>query len=71
MAIIVNLQTIAPTKSKECGHTYISQGRKGKPILQVGIDKMILRHVYDKPFMARLPNGSEWHGGILPSKKGG
>jgi hypothetical protein len=38
-------------KSKGFGHAYMTQDMKKEPILQIGSDKMIPRHVYDKPFM--------------------
>jgi hypothetical protein len=36
-----------------------------------GDHQMILGHVYDKPFMVRLPHRSEWKGGFHPDRKGG
>jgi hypothetical protein len=41
-----------------------------EPILQMGSDKMIPRHVYDKPFMVRFPDRSEWKKGFQPDRKG-
>jgi hypothetical protein len=38
-------------KSEGFGHAYMIQDMKKEPILQMGSDKMIPRHVYDKPFM--------------------
>jgi hypothetical protein len=40
-------------------------------ILQMGSDKMITRHVYDKPFTIRFPDTSEWKKGLQPDRKGG
>jgi hypothetical protein len=37
-------------KSEGSGHAYMTQDMKKEPILQMGTDKMIPRHVYDKPF---------------------
>jgi hypothetical protein len=37
----------------------------------MGSDKMILRHVYDKPFMNRFYDRSEWKEGFQPNRKGG
>jgi hypothetical protein len=37
----------------------------------MGSDKMILRHVYDKPLTIRLPERSEWKEGFQPDGKGG
>jgi hypothetical protein len=42
-----------------------------EPILQMGSDKMIPRHVYNKPFTIRLPERSEWKEGFEPDRKGG
>jgi hypothetical protein len=43
---------------------------KKEPILQMGSDKIIPKHVYDKPFMIRLPDRSEWKEGFQPDRKG-
>jgi hypothetical protein len=40
-------------------HAYMTQGIKEEPILQMGTDRMMLRHVCDKPFTVRLPDRSE------------
>jgi hypothetical protein len=32
---------------------------------------MITKHVYDKPFMIRFPDRSEWKEGLHPTKRGG
>jgi hypothetical protein len=56
-------------KSKGDGHIYVSQGMKEEPILQMGADKITLRHVYDKPF--RFPDGSEQDHRFQPNRKGG
>jgi hypothetical protein len=42
-----------------------------EPTLQMGSDKMILRHVYDKPFTLRFPDRSEWKKGFQPDQNGG
>jgi hypothetical protein len=39
-------------KSKGCGLAYMSQGMK-EPVLHMGTDKTIQRHVYDKSFMVK------------------
>jgi hypothetical protein len=44
---------------------------KEEPIIQMGTDKMILRHVCDKPFMIRFSDRSEWKEGFQPNRKGG
>ena len=44
---------------------------KKEPILQMGSDKMILRHVYEKPFTVRFPDRSEWENGFWSNRKGG
>jgi hypothetical protein len=51
-------------KSEGFGHTYMTQDMEKEPILQMGSDKMILRHVYDKPFTIRFPDRSEWKMGF-------
>jgi hypothetical protein len=42
-----------------------------EPILQMGTDKMIPRHVYSEPFTVRFPDRSEWKDGFQPDRKGG
>jgi hypothetical protein len=37
----------------------------------MGSDKMIPRHVYDKPFTIRFPDRSEWKMGFQPDGGGG
>jgi hypothetical protein len=37
----------------------------------MGSDKMIPRHVYDKPFKIRFPDRSKRKEGIQPDRKGG
>jgi hypothetical protein len=44
---------------------------KEEKILQMGTDKMIPRHVYDKPFTVRVPDRSERRDGFQPNRKGG
>jgi hypothetical protein len=39
-----------------------------EPILQMGSDKMIPKHVYEKPFTIRFPNRSEWKKGFQPDR---
>jgi hypothetical protein len=58
-------------KSEGFGHTYMTQDMEKEPILQLGSDKMIPRQVYDKPFMFRLPDRSEWKKGFQTDRKGG
>jgi hypothetical protein len=58
-------------KSEGFGHAYMTRVMKKEPILQMGPDKMILRHVYDKPFTIKLSERSEWKEGIEPDRKGG
>jgi hypothetical protein len=43
---------------------------KKEPILQMGFDKMIPKHVYDKPFSIRFADRSEWKEGFQPDKNG-
>jgi hypothetical protein len=47
-------------KSAGFGHACMTQDMKQEPILQMGSDKMIRRHVYDKPYMIRFPDSSEF-----------
>jgi hypothetical protein len=42
-----------------------------EPILQMESDKMIPRHVYNKPFTIRFPDRSEWKKGFQPDQNGG
>jgi hypothetical protein len=42
------------------GHAYMTHNMKKEPILEMGFDTMKPRHVYDKSFMIRLPERSEW-----------
>jgi hypothetical protein len=58
-------------KSKGFGHAYLTQDMKEEPIQQMGPDKMIPRHVYDKPFMIIFPDRSQWKEGFQPDRKGG
>jgi hypothetical protein len=37
----------------------------------MGSDKIIPRHVYDKPFMIRFLDRSEWKEGFQPDRKRG
>jgi hypothetical protein len=50
-------------ESEGFGHAYMIQDMKKEHILQMGSDKMILKHVYDKPFTIRFPERSEWKEG--------
>jgi hypothetical protein len=38
----------------------MTQDMEKEPIVQMGSDKMIPSHVYDKPFMIRFSDRSEW-----------
>jgi hypothetical protein len=46
-------------KSEGFGHAYMTQGMREKPVLQMGTDKMIPRHVYGKALTIRFPDRSE------------
>jgi hypothetical protein len=48
----------------------MTQDMKKEPILQMGSDKMTKKHVYDKPFTTRFPDGSKWKEGVQPDRKG-
>jgi hypothetical protein len=58
-------------KPESSGHAHKAQGMTEEPILYIGTDRMIPRHVYDKPFTVRLPDRSEWKDGLQPNRKGG
>jgi hypothetical protein len=58
-------------KSEGFGYAYMTQDREKEPILQMGSDKMILRHVDDKTFMVRFPDRSELKKGLQPDRQGG
>jgi hypothetical protein len=47
------------SKSEGFGNAFMTQGKKKEPILQMGTDKVIPRHVYGKPATVRVPNRSE------------
>jgi hypothetical protein len=49
-------------KSEGFGHAYLPQDMTQESILQMGSDKMIPKHLYDKPFTIRFPDRSEWKG---------
>jgi hypothetical protein len=40
-------------------------------VVQMGSDKMIPRHVYDKSFTIRFHHRSEWKEGFQPDRNGG
>jgi hypothetical protein len=42
----------------------MTQDMEKEPILQLGSDKMILKHAYDKPFMIRFPDRIEMEEGV-------
>jgi hypothetical protein len=41
-------------KSEGFEHACMTQGMKKEPILQMGTDRMIPRHAYDKPFIVKF-----------------
>jgi hypothetical protein len=47
-------------KSEGFGQAYMTQGMKKEPILEMGNDRTILRHVYGKPCTVRYSNRSDW-----------
>jgi hypothetical protein len=57
--------------SEGFGQAYMTQGMTEEPILQMGTNKLILRHVYDKPFTVRFPDRREWKDRFQPDRKGG
>jgi hypothetical protein len=58
-------------KSESSGHAYMTQDMIKEPILQIGSDKMIPKHVYDKPFKIRFPDRSDWKEGFQPDRTEG
>jgi hypothetical protein len=54
-------------ESEGFGHAYMIQNMKKEPILQMGSDKMIPKHVYDKPFTIEV-NGKR---GFKSIERGG
>jgi hypothetical protein len=54
----VFIDSTAVIKSEGFEHAYMIQVMKA-PILQMGIDRTIPRHVCDKPFTVRFPDRSE------------
>jgi hypothetical protein len=48
----------------------MTQGMTEEPILQMGTDKLIPRHVYDKPFTVRFPEKRERKDRFQPDRKG-
>jgi hypothetical protein len=57
-------------KSEGSGYAYMTQGLNKEPILQMETDRMILRHVHDKPFTVRFPDRSERKDGFQLDRKG-
>jgi hypothetical protein len=49
----------------------MTQDMEKKHILQMGSDKMIPRHICDKPFMIRFSDRSECKKGSQPNRKWG
>jgi hypothetical protein len=58
-------------KSDGFRHAYMARDMEKEPILLMGSDKMIPKHVYDKPFTIRFPDRSEWREGFQPDRNGG
>jgi hypothetical protein len=52
------------------GHADKIRDMMKEPILQMGADKIIPMHTFNKSFTAWLPDRSEWGKGMLPLKKG-
>ena len=51
--------------------TLKSQNMEHELILLMGIDKMIMRYTYHKPFTVQLPKKHKWQNGFHPDNKGG
>jgi hypothetical protein len=58
-------------ESEGFGHAYMIKDMKKESILLMGSDKMIPKHVYDKPFTIRFPDRSEWKEGFNLTERGG
>jgi hypothetical protein len=58
------------SKSEGFGHAYMTRDMEKVPILQMWSDKMIVRHVYDKPFMIRFPTEVNGRRGFNPIESG-
>jgi hypothetical protein len=58
-------------KSEGFGYACMARDMEKEPILQMGSDKIIPIHVYDKPFTIRFPDRSEWKKGFQPDRNGG
>jgi hypothetical protein len=54
--------------SESFGHAYMTQGMTEELILQMETDKLILRHVYNKPFAIRFPERREWKDRFQPDR---
>jgi hypothetical protein len=48
----------------------MTQDMEEEPILQMGSNKMIPRHVYDELFIIIFPDKSEWKWWFQPDRKG-
>jgi ribonuclease HI len=57
-------------KTIRYGHAGKIRDMMKETILQMGADKMIPMHTFNKPFTTWLPDRSEWGKGMLPLKKG-
>jgi hypothetical protein len=49
----------------------MTQDMEKEPMLQMGSDKMILRHVYDELFAIKFPDRSALKRGFQPDRKAG
>jgi hypothetical protein len=52
------------------GHVHMTWDMETGPILQMGSDKMIPRHVDETPFTIKFPDRIEWNRGFQPDKNG-
>jgi hypothetical protein len=58
-------------RSTSYGHAKKSWDMEQEPILLMGTDRMIPRHIFHKPFKVHLSSRHEWHNGFNPDNKGG
>jgi hypothetical protein len=58
-------------KSEGFGHAHMARDVKKDPILQMVSDKIIPKHVYEKPFTIRFSDRSEWKKGFQSDTIGG
>jgi hypothetical protein len=58
-------------KSEGSGHTQTTHTLKKAPILQMGTERIIPRHIFEKPFTVKFSDKSEREDGFQTNRKGG